>query len=179
MVTHWFVSRYFWFFSDSITEMDPSQAQSPPSSRLSAMALNGSPSAQLATMAFNASASERLARISPNSPPVQAPRDAATDPTSAPGRTSSPYTSLFGGTSPRRTPRLAGSPSPTPGLPSTPSPLDRHLSGNLNNSSSRTPSNNVQSGETSGNSRYLVREPSLPYEVWEMASTTLGQLNGA
>ncbi|CRL23058.1 unnamed protein product [Penicillium camemberti] len=136
--------------------MDPSQAQSPPSSRLSAMALNGSPSAQLATMAFNASASERLARISPNSPPVQAPRDAATDPTSAPGRTSSPYTSLFGGTSPRRTPRLAGSPSPTPGLPSTPSPLDRHLSGNLNNSSSRTPSNNVQSGETSGNSRYLI-----------------------
>ncbi|KAF7525953.1 hypothetical protein PCG10_004463 [Penicillium crustosum] len=148
--------------------MDPSQAQSPPSSRLSAMALNGSPSAQLAAMAFNASPSGRLAEMALNSPPVQqAPRDAPTDPTGAPGRASPTYTSLFGGTSPRRTPHLTESPSPTSSLPNTPSPLDRHLSGHLNRSPSRTPSNNFQSDETSRNFRYLAREPSLPYEAWE------------
>ncbi|KAJ5589021.1 hypothetical protein N7537_011699 [Penicillium hordei] len=134
--------------------MDPSQAQSPPSSRLSAMVLNSSPSVQLAAMALN-------------SPPVrQAPRDAPTDPTSAPGRVSSSYTSLFGGTSSPRTPHLAESPSPARGLPNTPSPLDGHPSVNLNHSPSRTP-NNVQSGETSSDFRYLAREPSLPYEAWE------------
>lgn len=154
--------------------MDPSQAQSPPSSRLSAMVLNGSPSEQLAAMAFNAS-------MALNSPPVQqTPRDAPTDPTGVPGRASSSYTSLFGGTSPRRTPPpLTFSPSPTSSLPNTPSPLDGHLSGNLNHSPSRTPSNNVQSGETSGNFRYLAREPWLPYETWETVSTTLNQINGA
>jgi hypothetical protein len=105
LVACWFVSRCYSLFSDSITEMDPSQAQSPPSSRLSAMVLNSSPSVQLAAMALN-------------SPPVrQAPRDAPTDPTSAPGRVSSSYTSLFGGTSSPRTPHLAESPSPARGLP--------------------------------------------------------------
>ncbi|KAJ5687880.1 hypothetical protein N7536_010499 [Penicillium majusculum] len=148
--------------------MDPSQAQSPPSSRLSAMALNGSPSTQLTSMAFSASPSRRLAEMALNSLPVQqAPRDAPTDPTGAPGRASSPYTSLFGGTSPRMTPQLTESPSPTSSLPNTPSSLDMRLSGNLDHSPSRTPSNNVQSGETFGNLRYLIREPSLPYEAWE------------
>ncbi|CAI7637806.1 unnamed protein product [Penicillium viridicatum] len=148
--------------------MDPSQAQSPPSSRLSAMVLNGSPSAQLAAMGSNASPSGRLAAMALNSPPVQqAPRDAPTDPTGVPGRASSSYTSLFGGTSPRRTPHFTFSPSPTSSLPNTPSPLDGHLSGNLNHSPSRTPYNNVQSGGTSGNFRYLARGPWLPYETWE------------
>lgn len=131
-------------------------------------------------MAFSASHSERLAEMALNSLPVQqAPRDAPTDPTVAPGRASSPYTSLFGGTSPRMTPHLTESPSPTSSLPNTPSPLDGRLSGNLDHSLSRTLSNNVQSGETPGNLRYLVREPSLPYEAWETVSTTLGQINGA
>ncbi|KAJ5926644.1 hypothetical protein N7516_008417 [Penicillium verrucosum] len=133
--------------------MNPSQAQGPPSSRVSAMTLDSSPSVQLAAMALNSS---RL---------MQALRDAG--PTSAPGRASSSYTSLFGGTSTRRTPRLTESPSPTPTLSNTPSSLNRRVSGNSNYSSSRTTSNNVQSGETSGNFRYLVREPSLPYEAWE------------
>lgn len=145
--------------------MNPSQAQGPPSSRVSAMALDSSPSVQLAAMALNSS---RL---------MQALRDAG--PTSAPGRASSSYTSLFGGTSTRRTPRLTESPSPTPTLSNTPSSLNRRVSGNSNYSSSRTTSNNVQSGETSGNFRYLVREPSLPYEAWEIVSTTPGQINGA
>lgn len=114
-----------------------------------------------------------------NSPAQQAPCD---DPHDAPTEAPSSRTSLFGGTSPPgtpRTPRLAESPSPSPSPPNTPSPLDRRLSGDLKHSPSRTPLDDAQSDETSGEFPYLARGPSLPYEAWETVSTTLGQINGA
>lgn len=146
-----------WIFSDSTTAMIPSQAQSPPQLRLSAMALNSSPSAQLAAMALN-------------SPPIQkAPGDATKVSTSCP--------SLFNETSPPGTPRLAESPSPTPSLPNTPSPLDKRLSDSLNHPPLRTRRDDARSDQTSSEILYLARELSLPYEAWETVSTTLGQIN--
>ncbi|CAI7588456.1 unnamed protein product [Penicillium glandicola] len=119
--------------------MDPSQVRSPPSARLSAMALNSSP--------------------------VQ---NASSDvPTDVPTDTSSPHSSLFDSTSPPRTPHLAESPSPTPSPPNTPSPLDRRQSSNLNRSPSRPPRDDADFGETMVDIPCLVREPSLPYEAWE------------
>ncbi|KAJ6190577.1 hypothetical protein N7519_000598 [Penicillium mononematosum] len=147
--------------------MDPSQAQSPPSSRLSAMVLSNSPSDRLAVMALNSSPSEQLAAMVLNSSPAQqAPPDAPRD---APTEVPSSRTSLFGNASPSCTPPLVESPSssPTPTPPSTPSPLDRRLSNNLNRSPSRTPRDDAQSDQTSGDFPYLPREPSLPYEAWE------------
>ena len=156
--------------------MDPSQAQSPPSSRLSAMVLNNSPSDQLAGLASNSSPSEQLAAMVLNSSPdQQAPPDAPRDaPTGIFSRTS-----LFGNASRPHTPPLAksssSSPSPNPTRPSTPSPLDRRLSNNLNPSPLRAPRDDGQSDQTSGDFPYLAREPSLPYEAWETVSNTFRQ----
>ncbi|KAJ5459400.1 hypothetical protein N7530_011344 [Penicillium desertorum] len=120
--------------------MDPSQAQSPPSSRLSAMVLSNSPSDRLAGMALNSSPSEQLAAMVLNSSPAQQPPHDA--PSGAPTEVSSSRASLFGNASPTRTPPLVESPSSPP-----PQPLP--------------------SDQTSGDFPYLAREPSLPYEAWE------------
>lgn len=152
--------RCSWIFSGSITAMNSSQAQSPPSSRLSAMALSSSPSVQLAAMALNSS-------------PVQKPSRGV------PTEFSYSHTSLFDEASPPGTPHLAESPSPTPSLPNTPSPLDRRLSNDLNHPPSQTQHDDARSYQPSGAFRYFAREPSLPYEAWETVSTTLGQINGA
>ncbi|KAK4862279.1 hypothetical protein LT330_003417 [Penicillium expansum] len=141
--------------------MNSSQAQSPPSSRLSAMALSSSPSVQLAAMALNSSPSERLAAMALNSPPVQKPSRGV------PTEFSYSHTSLFDEASPPGTPHLAESPSPTPSLPNTPSPLDRRLSNDLNHPPSQTQHDDARSYQPSGAFRYFAREPSLPYEAWE------------
>jgi hypothetical protein len=148
--------------------MDPSETQSPPSSRLSAMVLSSSPSDPLAVMASNCSPSEQLSAMILNSSPAQqAPPDASRDaPRDAPTKAPSSRASLFGN----------GRPSRTPSPPGTPSPLDRRISNKLNRSPSRAHRVDALSDQTSGDFPYLAREPSLPYEAWENVSNTLGQL---
>ncbi|KGO75899.1 hypothetical protein PITC_039820 [Penicillium italicum] len=132
--------------------MNPSQAQSPLSWQLAAIALSSSPSGRLAAMAMN-------------SPRVQkAPRDTPTD---APNEVSSSRISLFNEISPPGTPHLAESSSPTLSLANTPSPLDRRLSKNLNHPPSQAPPDDARSGQISDDFTYFAREPSLPYEAWE------------
>ncbi|KAF3012100.1 hypothetical protein E8E15_000846 [Penicillium rubens] len=139
--------------------MDPSETQSPPSSRLSAMVLSSSPSDPLAVMASNCSPSEQLSAMILNSSPAQqAPPDASRDaPRDAPTKAPSSRASLFGN----------GRPSRTPSPPGTPSPLDRRISNKLNRSPSRAHRVDALSDQTSGDFPYLAREPSLPYEAWE------------